>query len=177
MLHALNVDDCLQRAADAERRAQQMTEPAFKAEYLRIAEAWLFLGRSYECVDTLESSPSITAAQTSLLIIEDDAAFGNAVSRHFQSLRYTTAVVSGTLAAVRELERQLVDIVVANLRVNEGDPHGVAFRRLVRSSNPNLPVVLVTASPRERPLPSPVFSKPVDLVVLAHAVQATRNRC
>jgi CheY-like chemotaxis protein len=177
MLQTLSVDECLRRAADAERRARQMTEPAFKAEYLRIAEAWFFLARSYECVDTLESSPSITAAQTTLLIVEDDAAFAHAVSRHLQSLRYTTSVVSGALAAVHELDRQLVDIVVANLLVNEGDPRGVVLRRTVRNRNPTLPVVLVTASPREKPLPSPVFSKTVDLGVLAHAVQATRNRC
>jgi CheY-like chemotaxis protein len=177
MLRTLSVDECLRRAADAERRARQMMESTLRAEYLRIAEAWSFLARSYECVDSLECSPSITAAQTTLLIIEDDAAFADAVSRHLQSLRYTTAVVSGALAAVRELDRQLVDIVVANLRINKGDPHGVAFRRLLRNSNPNLPVVLVTASPRERPLPSSVFNKTVDLFVLTHAVEATRNRC
>jgi CheY-like chemotaxis protein len=177
MLRTLSVHECLRRATGAERRALQITEPTLRAEYLRLAEAWSFLARNYECVDSLECSPSITVAQTSLLIVEDDSAFADSASRHLQSLRYTTAVVSGAQAAIRELDRQLVDIVVANLLVNEGDPHGVALRRLVRNSNPNLPVVLVTAHPRGRPLPSPVFNTTVDLVVLAHAAGATRNRC
>lgn len=48
------VADCLRRAHDAEERARWVTDPKSKSEYLRIANSWASLARSYEVADGLE---------------------------------------------------------------------------------------------------------------------------
>jgi hypothetical protein len=45
---------CLQRAATAERRAAEVTEPELKADYLALAAQWTHLARSYEFSESLE---------------------------------------------------------------------------------------------------------------------------
>jgi hypothetical protein len=55
-----NIDDnfnkCLERAANARRRADEATDPARKAEYLRLESNWIRLARSYEFAKRLKSS-------------------------------------------------------------------------------------------------------------------------
>ncbi len=115
-----------------------------------------------------------------VLIVEDDEAFSYAASRHFQKLGYETIVAAGSFAAFRELERQAVDIVIADIRLQPGEPHGIALGRMIRNRDRDMPVVLVTAYPelleREKPLPGPAFAKPVDLWLLASAVKAALPR-
>jgi DNA-binding NtrC family response regulator len=111
-----------------------------------------------------------------LLIVEDDEAFAYAASRHFQSLGYETLVASGSMAAFELLDRDTVDLVIADIRLQAGEPHGVALGRMIRNRDRGMPVVLVTAHPEllehEKPLPGPAFAKPVDLTLLASAVKA-----
>src|SRR5437879_2419062 len=55
-----NIDDnfkkCLDRAANARSRAEEATDPARKAEYLRLESNWIQLARSYEFAKRLKSS-------------------------------------------------------------------------------------------------------------------------
>jgi len=44
---------CHERAAEARRKADQMAEPALKADFLRMEESWLNLARSYAFTDRL----------------------------------------------------------------------------------------------------------------------------
>jgi len=46
--------DCWRQAADAELQAAQITDPHLKAVYLRIAQQWSVLARSYEFADSAE---------------------------------------------------------------------------------------------------------------------------
>ena len=46
--------DCWRQAADAEIQAAQITDPHLKAVYLRIAQQWSVLARSYEFADSAE---------------------------------------------------------------------------------------------------------------------------
>ena len=120
------------------------------------------------------STTSTRSAKT-VLIVEDDEAFAYAASRHLQQLGYQTIVTSGSFLAFDELDRHPVDIVIADVRLNPGEPHGIALGRMIRNRNQNMPV-LVTAYPElleaEKPLPGPALSKPVDLRLLASAVRA-----
>jgi hypothetical protein len=47
---------CLDRAANARSRAEEASDPARKAEYLRLERNWLRLARSYEFAQRLKSS-------------------------------------------------------------------------------------------------------------------------
>jgi hypothetical protein len=46
--------DCWRQAAEAENRAAQITDPHLKAVYLRSANQWRVLARSYEFADSAE---------------------------------------------------------------------------------------------------------------------------
>jgi CheY-like chemotaxis protein len=82
-----------------------------------------------------------------VLIVEDDEAFAYATSRYLQSLGYTTVVANGSLAAFRELDRQQVDVVITDMRLHKGEPHGASLGRMIRNRDPAMPVFLVTAIP------------------------------
>ena len=47
--------DCWRQAAEAENRATQITDQHLKAVYLRIADHWSALARSYEFADSAEN--------------------------------------------------------------------------------------------------------------------------
>jgi len=49
-----HIKDCLDRAAEARRQAEENADPARKAEYLRLELGWIRLARSYEFVESLE---------------------------------------------------------------------------------------------------------------------------
>src|SRR5215470_12641687 len=51
-----NFNRCLERAANARSRAEEATDPARKAEYLRLESNWIRLARSYEFAKRLKSS-------------------------------------------------------------------------------------------------------------------------
>lgn len=51
-----NFNKCLERAANARSRAEEATDPARKAEYLRLESNWIRLARSYEFAKRLKSS-------------------------------------------------------------------------------------------------------------------------
>lgn len=116
------------------------------------------------------------ASSKTVLIVEDDEAFAYAASRHLRQVGYQTVVVGSSLAAFREIEQKPVDLVISDVCLHAGEPHGVALGRMIRNRDPGLPVILITAFPdlleKEKPLPGPAFTKPVSLVVLAAAVKA-----
>ncbi|HEY7662423.1 MAG TPA: hypothetical protein VH934_04780 [Xanthobacteraceae bacterium] len=49
-----HIANCLERAADCRRRAEQMGDPAMKADLLDIEARWTHLAQSYEFVESLE---------------------------------------------------------------------------------------------------------------------------
>ena len=49
-----HITNCLDRSAEAERRAANTADSEFKAEYLGIAKRWMHLAGSYEFVESLE---------------------------------------------------------------------------------------------------------------------------
>jgi hypothetical protein len=49
-----HIEACLKRAAIAEQRAAEVTDPALKADYLALARQWTHLARSYEFSESLE---------------------------------------------------------------------------------------------------------------------------
>jgi hypothetical protein len=51
-----NFNKCLERAANARSRAEKTTDPARKAEYLRLENNWIRLARSYEFAKRLKTS-------------------------------------------------------------------------------------------------------------------------
>lgn len=129
--------------------------------------------------DDIRIGEKTTVSPPTILIVEDDEAFAYAAARYFEARGYRSVIASGSLAAFRELDRNNVDIVVADVFLGKNEPHGVSLGRMIRNRDQRMPVVLITAFPelvmREAPLPGPVFAKPVDLAELALAVETSRR--
>ena len=73
-----------------------------------------------------------------------------------------------------------MDVVITDVRLKEGEPHGIALARMIRNRDSAMPVVLVTGYPEmlqsEQPLPGQVLIKPVELAALAGVVKASLVR-
>ena len=153
-------------AQQGERDADRLLERTVSELGLSLPEARLEIGRK-----------SADQKVRTLLIVDDDEAFAYAASRYFQGLGFEAIVADGSISAFRELERKSIDVMIADVRLGSGEPHGISLGRMVRNVKREMPVLLVTAYPelleREKPLPGPSFVKPVDLKLLASAVRAS----
>ena len=56
-----HISNCLERAANAERRARDAADPAIRSDNEMLAQSWRHLARSYEFVESLERFLSDTA--------------------------------------------------------------------------------------------------------------------
>jgi|SRR6185295_14281726 len=115
-----------------------------------------------------------------ILIVEDDAAFAYAAWRHLEANGYRVVTVNSSMAALKKLDTESVDIVVTDIRLGKGEPHGLALARMIKNKSPNLPVILVTAYPdlvkTESDLPGQIFFKPVELSTLRNAVESALQK-
>ena len=129
--------------------------------------------------DALHASTTVctmTGHEPTILIVEDDAAFAYAASRHLEGAGYRTIVVGSSMAAFEKLDGGGVDLVITDVRLVDGEPHGLALGRMIGTRRPKIPVILVTAYPdilEGEALPGPVLRKPVDLSTLSQAVRAS----
>jgi DNA-binding NtrC family response regulator len=114
------------------------------------------------------------AAKT-ILIVDDDEIYAYALGRFLQSRGYTLVVTNGSFAALRELETKPVDLVITDLRLHAGEPHGASLGRMIRNRRQDMPVILITAcvnlAELEQPLPGPVFDKSTPFDDLGRAVE------
>jgi CheY-like chemotaxis protein len=114
-------------------------------------------------------------SKKTVMIVEDDEALAYAISRHLENIGYQTISVPGSNEAFRELDRgRSVDLVIADVKLGVGEPHGISLGRVLRNRLKDLPVIILTGFPeileQEGPLPGRVFVKPIDLAALAAEV-------
>ena len=80
------------------------------------------------------------------------------------------------MEALNQFDREHVDLVITDIRLLKGEPHGLSLARTIRNARPRIPVILVTAYPEllagETALPGLVFNKPVELATLLNAARA-----
>jgi CheY-like chemotaxis protein len=115
-------------------------------------------------------------AGETILVVDDDEIYSYALSRFLQSRGYATMVVDGSMAAFRAIEAQSVDLVITDMQLHRGEPHGASLGRVIRNKRRDLPVILVTSFPQiaeeEGPLPGPLFDKATPMHELEQAVKA-----
>jgi CheY-like chemotaxis protein len=118
----------------------------------------------------------VSTSEATILIVEDDAAFAYAVQRHLEMHHYRVIAVGSSMEALKQFDQQDVDLVITDIRLLKGEPHGLSLARTIRNAKPRIPVILVTAYPEllagETALPGLVFNKPVELTTLRNAVKA-----
>ena len=117
-----------------------------------------------------------TTPEATILIVEDDPAFAYAVQRHLEGHKYRVISVENSMDALNQFDRENIDLVITDIRLLKGEPHGLSLARTIRNARPRIPVILVTAYPEllagETAIPGLVFNKPVELATLLGAVRA-----
>jgi CheY-like chemotaxis protein len=96
----------------------------------------------------LLSLPRVTLenAMKTILVVEDDEAFAYAASRALEKAGYAVISVRTTMAALREIEiGRTIDLVVTNIRMPPGQPHGFAFANMVQMKRSSMPIIFMTA--------------------------------
>ena len=110
-----------------------------------------------------------------ILIVEDDAAFAYALQRHLESNNYRVVAAASSTEALKKFDSERIDLVITDIRLLQGEPHGLSLARSIRKRQPEIPLILVTAYPEllagEAP-PGLLFHKPVELATLRGAVEA-----
>jgi DNA-binding response OmpR family regulator len=107
-----------------------------------------------------------------VLIVEDDEAFRYAAAHYLKFKGYKVIEAFGSVAAMRELEKGGVDLVVTDVNLQRNEPHGVSLGLMIRHKNPSVPLLLITGRHDlievvGDKLPGAVLYKPLDLDVLA----------
>jgi CheY-like chemotaxis protein len=84
---------------------------------------------------------------STVLIVEDDEAFAYAASKFVQAAGHRVVTAPDTLAALKAMDEESVDLVLTDIRMPPGKPHGFAFARMARLRRPRLPVIYMTGYP------------------------------
>jgi CheY-like chemotaxis protein len=131
---------------------------------------------------TLRKSEMAEAAvrDATVLIVEDDSVFAYAVKRHLERYHFRVICVESSIEALKQFDTEDIDVLIADVRLLEGEPHGLSLARTLRTQRPKLSVILVTAYPEllegERALPGLVLNKPFELATLRDAIRACLRR-
>lgn len=110
-----------------------------------------------------------------ILMVEDDPAFAEALDRGLRAARFEVVVAANSLAALRLLETdQRVDMLLTDIKMPDGHPHGIALSLMARRQRPALPVIFMSGYPdlvRDAGIEDTVFTKPFNLAVLVEAIR------
>ena len=114
-----------------------------------------------------------------IIIIEDDDATRYAYERAFRNAGYSVDGFRHYFNAAPVLNRAEGSLLVLDISLHPGTPHGVEVARMARSKRPNLPVIFVTGHPEYAThvdKPDVVYIKPVDPETLVAVARARLNK-
>jgi two-component system, OmpR family, response regulator len=111
-----------------------------------------------------------------VLLVDDDAAFADAAARSLETAGMRTVVALGSTAALDAFNSNAIDVVVTDIKLPAGEPHGSALVRMIRHKKPRVPIILMTAHPEllegEVALPGAVLCTPFELAELCRDIKA-----
>lgn len=109
-----------------------------------------------------------------ILLVEDDAALRHAIDRHLTSAGYAVVATEDTMAALQQMSSCHTDLLLTDIVMPKGKPHGIALARMARMRCAGLPVMYITGYhdivQEEGELFGKIFYKPVDMDQLLQAV-------
>jgi DNA-binding NtrC family response regulator len=110
-----------------------------------------------------------------ILLVNDDEAFRHATARHLTDAGYRVILAADSMAALDELSSDVtIDLLLTEVVMPKGKPHGFALARMARLRRRSLPIVLMTGyddvvSEGDESL-GPVLRKPIDMSALSDAI-------
>lgn len=110
-----------------------------------------------------------------ILLVEDDPAFAYTLTRFLRADGHDVLSCDGPIQALEELEsNRPIDILVTDVRLADGMPHGFSLGRMAKLRRAELPIIFITGFPdtakQDRTPPGPVIFKPFALDALAAMV-------
>lgn len=112
-----------------------------------------------------------------VLWVEDDEPFRFAIARQLEADGFHVIAVPDSLSALAELQNeQRIDLMLADIRMPQGQPHGLALGRMAQMRRPSLPLIFLTAyddlAEAAEAMPCTVLRKTVELSELTEAIRA-----
>src|SRR5258708_4504422 len=101
------------------------------------------LPRGKEEQSTEQQDPKSIAGTGNVLLIEDNPEVANASAGFLEQLGYSVHWVSDAEAALKEVERDGIDLIVSDI-VMPGGIDGLKLARFIRDKRPGLPILLTT---------------------------------
>lgn len=81
-----------------------------------------------------------------ILIVDDDASFAYVLQKDLERAGYAVATAGGSIAALDMIDGGAsFDLLIIDVRLAAGEPHGYAFGRMASLKLPKAPAVYVTA--------------------------------
>jgi DNA-binding NtrC family response regulator len=110
-----------------------------------------------------------------ILVIEDDEATRYAYEHALHVAGYQTAGFGSYFGAALEIDEGAGALLVVDIQLPPGTPHGLAIARMARLRRPGLPIIFVTGYPEMAALADaetgPIMLKPFELSVLVTTVR------
>jgi CheY-like chemotaxis protein len=132
-----------------------------------------YLPRSEESKGAAEDDAEIGSARSGVaLLVEDNPDVAVATSVLIEQLGYKPAVAANASAALQQLARGGVDLVVSDI-VMAGEMDGIQLAQEIRKNEPSIPIVLVTGYAEQLGAAENTFTvlrKPYRLVDLNRAI-------
>jgi len=115
-----------------------------------------------------------------VLLVEDDAAFADAAARSFESVGMRAVVALGSMPTIDGLNSNAIAVVITDIELPAGEPHGLALERMIKNKRPRVPIILMTAHPEllgnEVALPSAALCKPLEIAELCRAIKVRQTQ-
>jgi PAS domain S-box-containing protein len=130
------------------------------------------LPRSERPIDSAEVEVSAIGSGT-VLLIEDNPEVANASTGLLEQLGYSVRWVSDADAALREVERDGIDLVFSDI-VMPGKMDGLSLARAIKQKRPALPILLATGyseAAQNARADFPILRKPYQLHELSRALE------
>ena len=114
--------------------------------------------------------------QRTILLVDDDLTLGGAIKDHLSEEGFEVIHIHNSMAALGLLETgRKIDLLLTDIAMPEGMPHGVSLALMARRHVQDVAVVFMTGHPDllelAGELPGRAFVKPVDLAELTQEIR------
>jgi DNA-binding NtrC family response regulator len=111
-----------------------------------------------------------------ILLVDDDPAVGVMFEEHLTEEHFEVIRAPGSMAALKLLDgRRDIDLLLADIALQAGTPHGISLALMARRIVPSIKVVFMTGHPdlleAAGELPGTALVKPVDLAALTQELR------
>ena len=110
-----------------------------------------------------------------IILVEDDDATRAAYSRLLEVHGYQVAAFGSIGGALDLAKTGYGHLLLTDVKLRTGEPHGVTLALMIRLSRPDLPIILMTAYPELRTLIDPdlgpLLAKPIDPETMLAAIR------